>query len=250
MEESITFGVTPWLAPNMMQVWVNQIESTFDVERCFRFDYRSDNSFLAFARQGAEGAYDIMEVPPHIASYLAKQHGWQIIAREAHEGHAIIIALASSNITDLQQLQGKAFGAPDPLAVVSVLSLQLFSQQSPEIVTENRSYRHHNDVVEALMRNEIVAGVIFSPILSAYQQYAKDQLVIVHTIPTRIDGYVVVSPVLEKAKVANIRKALIASDRKQEKIWAPWLTVTDEEVAALHKAMAFSVDHLQSALEE
>lgn len=244
-ERIVVFGLTPWLSPDVTSLWLNKIEKQLRNSQCIKFKYQSASDFESYVRNGINGQYDILNAPPHIASYLMNHHQFRIVAREALEGQAIIIKLKSTNISSLDQLNHRKLAVPDPLAVVTLLAKEAFNKPNHTINPDYIYYQHHNEVVHAVMAGEMDAGVIFSPIYETYKKHSDDNLQILHTFPPYIDGWVIASGKLPTQLVLDIQATLVALQSEDKGIWAPWLRVSPAALQSLHDTFRQSAEYLE-----
>lgn len=247
-ERIVVFGLTPWLSPEVTSLWLNQIEKQLRNRQCIKFKYQSASDFESYVRNGINGTYDILNAPPHIASYLINQHQFKVIAREALQGQAIVIKLKSANLSSLEQLNHRRLAVPDPLAVVTLLAKEAFNEPNRKINPDYIYYQHHNEVVHAVMGGDIDAGIIFSPIFETYQKHSNGNLQIMHTFATNIDGWAIASSNLPQSLASDIQAVLLAFQPKDKGIWAPWLKVSPADLQSLHDTYRISAENLELVL--
>ncbi len=229
----IVFGVSPWISSQVASLWSEKISSHFKTQACYRVGFQSKENYEKFITSALAGEYDIIDLPPHVASYLIKEYQFRPVAIELYHTDIVIFSNEERGVRRLRDLAGETIAVPDPLGLVT-----LVAQEKIEAALHNpphfKYFGKHDRVVSAVLNNQAAAGVTISALLDAYVQPFRKNIHIIKTFTEHVDGIVVARPKLDDDVLIGVRDALVSFKSNDFTLWKSWKPVSEAEIKELH----------------
>jgi len=210
--DTLYFGVLPYLSTTaLIKTWrpfANFIEKTLHKKVIIK----TAPNFRSFIQRTAEGRYDLLMTAPHFAVLAVKTHGYQIIAGHNHDLAGDIVVAKTATFRSINDLRGKIFATPDPLAAVSILAELTLRQYG---LTPNKDIRikttaSHNtalvDVAEGRAAAAVVVGGLYRRLNASNKFGQLKKLATTDKIPHIM---YIANPSFPKDDILKLRKALI-----------------------------------------
>lgn len=242
----LSYGVPPWLGSAIAEHWSRQVGQHLHQHACIETSFRSDRDYASYLQSALRGKYDVMDMPPHMASYLAQRHGFLLLVSDRFEqGTMALFVRPDSSIRQLSDIHGKTVALPDPLAIVSLATEQLLAEQ--HIIANFRFFGRHDRVVTAVASGRADVGAVFSPILDSYHERAHSALrLLARQLP--LQGWLVARPDLDPALQARLTTALGNFPGGQSALLPSWTAISAADVEQLHRDMLGYVELLEQRL--
>ncbi len=229
----IIFGVSPWVSSQVASLWSEKISSHFKAQTCYSVKFQSKANYEKFIASALAGEYDIIHLPPHIASYLIKEHQFKPVAIGFYHTDIVIFSNAEKGIKQVRDLEGEIIAVPDPLGLVTLVArekIEAVLHSPPDF----KYFGKHDYVVSAVLKDQAMAGVAISTLLDAYVSPFRENIHIIKTFTKNMDGIVVARPKLDDDVLISIRNALFSFKANDFTLWKSWKPVSEAEIKALH----------------
>lgn len=239
----VHIGIIPWSSAEYSHVWSSEIKKHLS-KHCINSTYGSASDFEAFIEKTINREFDLFIVPPHIGSYLILDHGLHILSIERWDVRILILSLRESDIVSLKDLAGKTIALPDRLSLVSVVTKPLLTSYGATI----RYRSHHNAVFRNLMKREIQAAVVLSPIYDSMETVTQDRVRIVQSISIPLDGVLLSKKSYDDEATQRVFKALMKFDNSQlryKELWQTWNPIDADKIKGLHSEQRINVQRLK-----
>lgn len=166
--------------------------------------------YVQFDRRTREGAYDVVMTAPHLARRAEKDAQWQRVAMSGSRSLAVLVALRTSPLRHLADLQGRTLALPPKEAIVHQLSLRLLSDaglQPPNI--QLRTTASHNNALELALNGETDAAAFGEPTWQSQPEAVRQRLHVLGRSAS-ITGFMVMAhPRLSAERLGAITQALL-----------------------------------------
>ena len=226
---NVRIGVVPWTSADLSQVWAKELTAHLK-KYCVHPQFSSANNFKHFIEKAVGNQFDMIDVPPHIGSYLMKHHGFKAVSLEDWKADFLIISQVSDKVQTLADLKGETAILPDPLSLVSMISAPILKAQG--IIIEHTS--SNSDVLSKIMRGKYSTGAIISPLLNSLTSIVSHKLSVIHTIKHESPGLLLSRDQFKPEHDKAILSALKEFDYGNKKLWQKWLPTTPERISDIH----------------
>ena len=160
-DDVINFGVLPYLSPAaLIKTWrpfADYLEQVLHKKVVIK----TAPDFKKFLERTAEGRYQLLMTAPHFAALAVKNNGYQLIAGHSNDLAGDIVVAKNSEFQSINDLRGKIFAAPHPLAAVSMLAELTLKQHglTPGITISIKTTASHNAALIDVARGRAAAAV-------------------------------------------------------------------------------------------
>lgn len=194
-EESLTFGVFPYLPTTRMEQIFAPIAARFGELTGRPINLRSRPDYARFREQVKQQAYDIVFVQPFDYIRVGAPNGYIPLARwvatDDSDDHgdlsAIMVARSDAGIEKLQDLQDRTVAVPNPDAAVSLLGQYALRNQG--VNAHIRSAGNHLACLQQVQVRRAAACITARPPVKLFEQKngVKFKLVYqTHAIPSSL----------------------------------------------------------------
>jgi phosphonate transport system substrate-binding protein len=119
--ETLIFGVFPYLPTAQLEQLYAPVAADLSAATGREVQLRSRPSFDLFREELVQQRYDLIYIQPFTFEGVARQHGYDSIARPSAPLKAIFIVRSDSTIQSIEQLRGSTLSMPPKRAAVSLL---------------------------------------------------------------------------------------------------------------------------------
>jgi len=208
----ICFGLLPYLSTTaLIKTWrpfADYIEKILHKKVIIK----TAPDFRIFINRTAEGRYDLLMTAPHFAALAVKTHGYQIVAGHSNDLAGDIVVAKNAKFQSINDLKGKIFATPDPLAAVSMLAELTLRQHGlvPDKDIIIKATTSHNtalvDVAEGRAAAAVAVGGLYRRLNASNKFRQLRKLATTDKIPHIM---YIVNPSFPENDILKLRKALI-----------------------------------------
>jgi phosphonate transport system substrate-binding protein len=119
--QTLIFGVFPYLPTAQLEQLYAPVAADLSAATGLEVQLRSRPSFDLFREELAQQRYDLVYIQPFTYERVARQHGYDSVARPSLPLRAIFIVRSDSDIQGIDQLRGTTLSMPPKRAAVSLL---------------------------------------------------------------------------------------------------------------------------------
>jgi phosphonate transport system substrate-binding protein len=118
---TLIFGVFPYLPTAQLEQLYAPVAADLSAATGLEVQLRSRPSFDLFREELAQQRYDLIYIQPFTYEGVARQHGYDSVARPSPPLRAIFVVRSDSDIQSIDQLRGTTLSMPPKRAAVSLL---------------------------------------------------------------------------------------------------------------------------------
>lgn len=240
---TLSFGMVPITASNLTDVWSTKINRQIQKNSCFKLSFSSAVDFKHYIEKAKQGSFDVLAVPPHIASYLIATAGFKPVAFLVWESSYLYVVPNDSRISSIDQIGGSTLALPDPLAGASILAKKAVSATHSDV--NFQYYQNFNQVFDALLNDQADIGVVLSPFYNAYKKRIKIKVREIHSVPFPSHGMLISAPHTSEQNRAELFKVLAALKPNSDLFWHSFEAVSPQDIEKLHHDEMMSVEALK-----
>jgi len=233
-KKAYTYALIPWVSPNIAHYFSQKIGDNFK-DNCIDILFNSASNYSQYLDKALKNSFDLLDVPPHIASYLVRYYKYKFVISEAVPAQTYLVTSAVSSIDSISDVDNKEVGFPDPLAMVTYIAKADFFN---DVDVEIKYYSSHDKILKDILANKIDAGVIYSFLYNQMSEDLKANYRIVKKHHLSISGNVIAHPTLSEKEILSLQKILIQSKKRKTFYWKRLHVMTEAEEAILHKEQA------------
>lgn len=168
-------------------------------------------SFKTFVERSLQKKYDIMVAAPHFSRLAQTDAGYQPIVTYSLERKSLLVVSKNSAIKDMKELRGKCVAVPDPLAIMSIVSIAMLKEnglESGKDFTVVDAHSHDNAVLMVEQGTCAAAATSAAP-LAQMPPDVRDGVKILAASGNVPHQMVMAHPRYSAAEVARFRNLLL-----------------------------------------
>lgn len=244
----LSFGMVPITSANLTELWAGKINRQVQENGCYQLSFASAADFEQYIEMAKNQAFDVLAAPPHIASYLIETAGFKPVAFLVWESHYLFVVPNRSSILSVDQLDRRSLGLPEPLAEASILARK--NMDDAELDISYQYFQNFNQILSALLKGHVDAGVVLSPFYNAYKKHTDIKLRPIYSAPFPSHGMLLAAPHISERDRVGLFKALAALEPNSDLFWESFEPVTQDALEKLHLKQAASVAALKQLIEQ
>lgn len=224
--QTLTLGIVPQQsAKKLARLWT-PICTYLSKKVGHEIRFSTANDIPTFEKRVLEGQYDIAYMNPYHYTVFHERPGYQAIAKQKNKKiKGIIVVPKESELTSLNELDGKTLAFPAPAAfAASVLPRAKMAKDGIDITPQYVS--SHDSVYLTVSRNIFTAGGGVQRTLNNTSTEVSEKLRVLWTTPGYTPHAIATHPDLDTTIKNKLQKALIEMN-------------TDPEGQALLKSISF-----------
>lgn len=174
-------------------------------------DYRT------FIARTQRGEYRVVVTAPHFARLAQVEAGYVPLVRVKRELRGIIVVRRESSIASVADLRGKTVGAPDELAIITMLGEQLLRAQGlePGKDVDVRHYTSFNSAMLAVHSGKTSAALTAPTALAQMPVEVRDSLREIATTAAVPHVMYLAHPQVPPEEVRQLRELLMDFEKQQ-----------------------------------
>ena len=144
------------------------------------------SDFPAFVTRTQQGEFDLVVTAPHFARLAQTHSAYLPLLQYAEPAHGMLVVQAGSGLRDMGQLQGAEIASPDPLALVTLLGVQLMADNGLRLDEhyQLQPARSHLEAAQQLQKGRVRAAFLGSvPFFQLPPALKRDLRVLAATPP-------------------------------------------------------------------
>jgi ABC-type phosphate/phosphonate transport system substrate-binding protein len=240
---TLSFGMVPMVSARLTDLWTSKINRQVQKKSCFKLSFSSAGDFEQYIDKARQGHFDVLAVPPHIASYLIATAGFKPVAFLVWESSYLYVVPDASSITSIDQIAGGTIALPDPLAEASILAQKEISVTHSDVSFQH--YGNFNQIIKALLAGSTDVGIVLSPFYNAYKKRAGIKVRVVHEMPFPSHGMLLAAPHTSEYSRAKLFETLASFEANSGFFWKSFDAVSQQQIETLHRVQAASVETLK-----
>lgn len=180
----------------------------------------SAGDFRRFHGRTLHGDFDLTITPAHFARLAQTENGFQPVAQYTPSHDALLVYSSDRPLRSVKDLQGEQLSVIDRLALTVTATLQYLDSQGLEADRDYKVVEHHthSSAAYSLICGLSVAAVTTSQGLVQMPDDTRNKLVIMKHIADIPAFIFIVKPDANKARVAQLKRALLAFPGEAEGI--------------------------------
>ncbi|CAH6781747.1 Phosphate ABC transporter substrate-binding protein [Vibrio chagasii] len=217
----LNFGIVPQQsAEKLARQWMPILQYiSKEIGQEVRFATKS--SIPLFEKELSKGSYDITYMNPYHYTVFSQSNGYIAIAKAKNKKiKGVIVVKKESDISTVQELEGKklAFPSPDAFAA-SILSQSFLAQNNIDI--EPVYVRSHDSVYHNIAQGNFVAGGGIYRTLNAMQPEVSDKLTVLWESKGYTPHAIAVGPHVSKDLRKRIQQAITSLENVHPELLSP-----------------------------
>jgi len=243
--KNISIGTPPWVSSHVAKLWALHLDN-FDGAQHLNFKLHSAINYKEYILKSIDNAFDVLLAPAYMAAYLVKYHNFQILCQGPYQSDIHIIALQDSNTTNIQKLNERSIGFPDPLSNTSIYGQHYLEQQG--IKFKKHHYGRHDQVVSSVLNQSQSAGVVVQQILTNLKPVINGRLQSLHRIKSKSSALMIAPSHIDPAMAKRIQKVLLQSNSSKTKFVPTWSLPNPNSIEKHYQQEHLLIEHLKQQL--
>ncbi|MDH5231221.1 MAG: phosphate/phosphite/phosphonate ABC transporter substrate-binding protein [Gammaproteobacteria bacterium] len=177
-EKEITLGIFPYISSSKLIHMYTPLAKYLEAKTSRKVRLVSSPDFKTFIERSEKQQFDIIYTAPHFAELAEQQKTYRRLARFTRKLSGTFFVRASSDITNVKQLQNKMVSVPSQLAIVSHLG-EVHLGEMGLVRSEDYTLKNmptHNNVIISVLNDVASAGVVASPVFDLYDRQNRGKL--------------------------------------------------------------------------
>jgi len=212
-----TIGVVPQFeARRLHSVW-HPILEELEKRTGYRFELKGAPTIAEFEKAFMHGDYDLAYMNPYHYIVANQTQGYLPLVRDtAKKLFGVLVVNQQSDISRVEQLDGKTIAFPSPNALGAALQMRQELHDIFNIKFNERYVKTHDSVYLNVILNQTSAGGGVQKTLNRQPENYRNALKVIHKTKPVAPHPVVIHPRVPEAERTIIQQALVAFDQREE----------------------------------